>query len=282
MSSPNLAHPPTDYTGIVLFPRELSQFFMGDAGETLLINGAPGTGKTLFTIRGLDVLDRDSDVLYVSTRVDQETVHEMYFADHSSLDTTAILDLFQDPFELPLDVDVPFEKLDLDSLLEWIQEINAATTQLTIAFDSWELIYEYLAVRHDDPPDIKTVTNQLAVLAREENIRLMLVTETAAPSSLEYIVDGVVTLQVKEDDRGRTRRDLRLDKLRGVRIGNRLQPFTLADGQFQVITPVELLTIQTGTGNGTWDPLANSKAKFSTGIRDLDRILSGGYNRGSV
>lgn len=126
------------------------------------------------------------------------------------------------------------------------------------------------------------MTNQLAVLAREENIRLMLVTETAAPSSLEYIVDGVVTLQVKEDDRGRTRRDLRLDKLRGVRIGNRLQPFTLADGQFQVITPVELLTIQTGTGNGTWDPLANSKAKFSTGIRDLDRILSGGYNRGSV
>lgn len=282
MTSSNPAQPPTDHTGLALFPREISQFFTGDTGQTLLVNGAPGTGKTLFTIRGLDVLNRDGDALYVSTRVDQETVHEMYFDDHSSLDTTAILDLSQDPFELPLDVDVPFEKLDLDSLLEWIQEINAATTQLTIAFDSWELIYEYLATRHDDSPDIETVTNQLVVLAREENIRLMLVSETAESSSLEYIVDGVVTLDVEEDDRGRTRRHLRLEKLRGVRIGNRLQPFTLADGKFQAITPVELPTIRTGTGNGTWDFLANSKAKFSTGIRDLDRILSGGYNRGSV
>ncbi|MFB6119383.1 gas vesicle protein GvpD basic region 2 domain-containing protein [Halosegnis sp.] len=282
MSPPSPAQPPTDHTGLALFPHEISQFFTGDTGHTLLVNGAPGTGKTLFTIRGLDTLDRDGDVLYVSTRVDQETVHEMYFDDHSSLDTTAILDLSRDPFEHPVDVDVPFEKLDLDSLLKWIQEVNAATTQLTIAFDSWELIYEYLATRHDAPPDIETVTNQLVVLAREENIRLMLVSETADSSSLGYIADGVVTLEVEEDNRGRTRRHLRLEKLRGVRIANRLQPFTLAGGQFQAITPVELPSIRTGTADGAWTPLPNSKAKFSTGIRDLDRILSGGYNRGSV
>lgn len=118
MSSSNPAQPSTDHTGLALFPREISQFFTGDTGQTLLVNGAPGTGKTLFTIRGLGVLNRDGDVFYVSTRVNQETVHEMYFDDHSSLDTTAILDLSQDPFELPLDVDMPFEKLDLDSLLE--------------------------------------------------------------------------------------------------------------------------------------------------------------------
>ncbi|EMA04408.1 gas-vesicle operon protein gvpD [Haloferax mediterranei ATCC 33500] len=266
----------------MLFPREVSRFFTGDPGHTLLVNGAPGTGKTLFTIRGLDVLERDGDVLYVSTRVDQDTVHEMYFREHSSLDKTHILDLSQDPFELPLDVDVPFEKLGLDSLLEWIQQIKAASKRLTIAFDSWELIYEYLASRHDDSPDIETVTTQLVSLARQENIRLLLVSETADSSPLEYIVDGVVTLQVAEDERGRTRRYLRLEKLRGVRIGNRLQPITLADGQFQAITPVELPTVRTGANNGTWEPRTNTKAKFSTGIGDLDPILSGGYNRGSV
>lgn len=282
MSSPNPAQPPIDHKGVSHFPREISQFFTCDKGQTLLVNGAPGTGKTLFTIRGLNVLAQDGDVLYVSTRVDQDTVHDMYFDGHSLLDKTSLLDLSQSPFERPLDVDTPFEKLNLDSLLEWIQEIDAATTQLTIAFDSWELIYEYLAARHDEPPDIETMTNQLVALTREEGIRLMLVSETAETSSLEYIVDGVVTLQVEEDDRGRTRRQLRLEKLRGVRIGNRLQPFTLADGQFQAITPVELPTIQTVTGDVTWEPLSNSKARFSTGIRDLDRILSGGFNRGSV
>jgi KaiC/GvpD/RAD55 family RecA-like ATPase len=282
MTAPELAYAPVEQQGHALFPREISRFFTGEPGHTLLVNGAPGTGKTLFTIRGLDVLERDGDVLYVSTRVDQDTVHEMYFEEHSSLDKTHILDLSQDPFELPLDVDVPFEKLDIDSLLEWIQQITAASKRLTIAFDSWELIYEYLATRHDDPPDIETVTTQLVALARQEDIRLLLVSETADSSPLEYIVDGVVTLQVTEDERGRTRRHLRLEKLRGVRIGNRLQPITLASGTFQAITPVELSTVHTGTGEGTWEPRANSKAKFSTGITDLDPILSGGYNRGSV
>ncbi len=45
-------------------------------------------------------------------------------------------------------------------LLEWIQQVKAASKRLTIAFDSWELIYEYLATRHDEPPDIETVTTQ--------------------------------------------------------------------------------------------------------------------------
>jgi KaiC/GvpD/RAD55 family RecA-like ATPase len=282
MSSPHPTHPPTGNVGLAPFPREISQFFAGDVGQTLLVKGAPGTGKTLFTIRGLDAMSGDGDVLYVSTRVDQETVHGMYFDDHSSLDTTAILDLSQDPFELPLDVDVPFERLNLDSLLSWIRKISDATTQLTIAFDSWELTFEYLRTRHDDLPSIEAVTNQLVALAREENIRLMLVSETMESSSLEYVVDGVITLSAEEDDRGRTRRYLRLGKLRGVRIGNRLQPVTLAGGQFQAITPVDLPTIRTGPGNGVWESLANSKAKFSTGVRDLDRLLSGGYNRGSV
>jgi KaiC/GvpD/RAD55 family RecA-like ATPase len=282
MSSPHPTHPPTGNVGLAPFPREISQFFAGDVGQTLLVKGAPGTGKTLFTIRGLDAMSGDGDVLYVSTRVDQETVHGMYFDDHSSLDTTAILDLSQDPFELPLDVDVPFERLNLDSLLNWIRKISDATTQLTIAFDSWELTFEYLRTRHDDLPSIEAVTNQLVALAREENIRLILVSETMESSSLEYVVDGVITLSAEEDDRGRTRRYLRLGKLRGVRIGNRLQPVTLAGGQFQAITPVDLPTIRTGPGNGVWESLANSKAKFSTGVRDLDRLLSGGYNRGSV
>lgn len=282
MTSPTPGQPPTDHAGLALFPHEISQFFMRETGQTLLVNGAPGTGKTLFTIRGLDILDRGGDVLYVSTRVDQETVHEMYFDDQTSLDTTAILDLSQNPFELPLDVDVPFERIDLDSLLKWVKKINAATTQLTIAFDSWELIYEYLATRHDNPPDIETVMNQLVVLAREENIRLLLVSEMAESPSLEHIADGVVTLQVEEDGRGRTRRHIRLEKLRGVRISNRLQPITLADGRFHAITSVKSPTIRMGTEDGTWKPLSNPKAKFSTGIRNLDRILSGGYNRGGV
>jgi RecA-superfamily ATPases implicated in signal transduction len=105
-----------------LFPREISRFFIRNRGHTLLVNGAPGTGKTLFTISGLDLLEQHGDVLYVSTRVNQDTVHDMYLAEHSLLDETDILDISQNAFERPLDVEVPLERLDLTSLLEWLTQ----------------------------------------------------------------------------------------------------------------------------------------------------------------
>lgn len=144
MSARTPLHAPPSHEGIAHFPREIRRFFTGEPGQTLLVNGAPGTGKTLFTIRGLDVLSREGDVLYVSTRVDQETVYEMYVEGHAALDRTALLDLSQDPFGLPMDVDVPFETLNLESLLSWVDAISAPATKLTLAFDSWRLVYEYL------------------------------------------------------------------------------------------------------------------------------------------
>lgn len=265
-----------------LFPREISRFLAEDAGHTLLVHGDPGTGKTLFTLRVLDVVRPQSEVLYVSTRVDQSAVCGMYLDDTSSLDETNIVDLSQDPYELPVAIDVPFPKLNLDSLLEWIQSINEATDALTIAFDSWDLIHRYLAGRHENPPTIAAMTTRLAALAREEQVKVLLVSETADPSALRYIVDGVVSSQVSADQRGRTRRNLKLEKLRGVRIENRLQPFTLTEGAFQAIPSVELKSAQTTDTEGTWDPLPSSKTTFSTGVADLDPILDGGYDRGSV
>jgi RecA-superfamily ATPases implicated in signal transduction len=279
---PNSSNRPADTPTSALFPREISRFFIRNRGHTLLVNGAPGTGKTLFTISGLDLLEQHGDVLYVSTRVDQDTVHDMYLAEHSLLDETDILDISQNAFERPLDVEVPLERLDLTSLLEWLTQVSEVNTELTVAFDSWDLVYQYLAARHDDPPDIETVTTQLVALAREKGIRTLLVSENVASPPLEYIVDGVVALQVSEDNRGRTRRQLKLEKLRGVRIGNRLQPFTLADGQFRAIRPVKLSTVHSGTGDATWNPRPNTRRKFSTGVDDLDPIIADGYNRGSV
>lgn len=267
--------------GVLQFPQEISRFFIESEGQVLLVNGRPGTGKTLLTIMALDILKRDGTVLYVTTRVDDESAYEMYFAD-LALDRSNILDLSQDPFTLPLDVDVPFDKLDLDSLVTWIQQLGEASKRITIAFDSWELVYAYLAARHENSPDIETVTNQVVSLARQEDIRLVLVSETAEAASLEYIVDGVVSLQVTEDNRGRPQRQLLMEKLRGVRIENRHQPITLAGGQFQVLTSIELSALLPDTGGAQWNPRTNSKTKFSTGIRNFDRILSGGYNRGSM
>ena len=272
--------PPHDEQGIALLPGAVDRFFATDHGRVLLVKGPPGSGKTLFTAQCLDALQRDGDVMYVSSRVDRETVYETVFADHTALDRTQIVDISQTPFDLPVEIEVPFEKLELDSLFEWLQQIRQATRRLTVAFDSWTLIYSYLASHQRNPISIERATNRLAALARAEDLRLVLVVETAEATPLEYIADGVVRMET-EEARGHARRYINFEKLRGVRIGTRRHPVTLAEGVFRAITGVDLTAIQ-AVGDGTWSMIDNTKATFSTGIRDLDRILSGGYNRGSL
>ena len=264
------------------FPRAIRRFLAGDTGHTLLIHGEPGTGKTLFALRCLDVLSTENEVLYVSSRVNKATIAEMYLDDRLSIDETAIVDLSEDPFALPITPAVPFDKLTLDSLLEWIESVHDASAGLTIAFDSWGLIHQYLASRHDGAPDLSTVTRKLAALARQTGVTVLLVSEGQNPAPLRYIVDGVVAPQVTEDDRGRACRDLQMQKLRGIHIENRRQPFTLVGGRFQALPQAEVQSLSASPDAGTWQMRPNSKRSFSTGLTNLDPVLRGGYDRGTV
>ena len=264
------------------FPRAIRRFLTGTTGHTLLIHGEPGTGKTLFALRCLDVASVENEVLYVSSRVNRETIAEMYLDARLSIGETAIVDLSEDPFALPITPTVPFDKLTLDSLLEWIESVHDASAGLTIAFDSWGLIHQYLASRHDGAPDLSTVTRKLAALARQTGVTVLLVSEGQDPAPLRYIVDGVVSPQVTEDDRGRACRDLQMQKLRGIHIENRRQPFTLVTGRFQALPDAEVQSLSASPNAGMWDARANSKRSFSTGVTDLDPILRGGYDRGTV
>lgn len=263
------------------FPQAIRRFLTGETGHTLLIHGEPGTGKTLFALRCLDAVSTGNEVLYVSSRVNKTTISEMYL-DQLSIGETAIVDLSEDPFALPITPTVPFDKLTLDSLLEWIESVHDASVGLTIAFDSWGLIHKYLASRHDSTSDLPTVTRKLTALARQTGVTVLLVSEGQDPVPLRYIVDGVVAPQVTEDDRGRAYRDLQIQKLRGIHIENRRQPFTLVTGRFQALPQAGVQSLSASPDAGTWQIRPDSKRSFSTGVTDLDPILRGGYDRGTV
>jgi len=51
-------------------PREINEFFQIDGGQTLLIKGLPGTGKTTLALEIMNSLCREHNGLYISTRID--------------------------------------------------------------------------------------------------------------------------------------------------------------------------------------------------------------------
>ncbi len=277
----------TSTHGVEEFPEELLRFFTQEQGRTLLVRGDPGAGKTLFALQALNVLQQHGgDCLYVSTRVDRDTIHRNYLVKNTRLTQSNVLDISQDPFDSTITPaeDLGTDRLDPESFLEWLQIVTDTSSTLNIVFDSWELVEQYLLshARRDETIGPGTLVTRMATLARQHGLRIVLVTEQAEQTKLDYIVDGVVELQADHTIGGRPERTLLFEKLRGVRIGNRTRPFTLSEEQFQVFTPVSIPLPEPIRGDRRWEPTVNTKAKFSTGITDLDVMLDGGYNRGSV
>jgi len=116
-------------------------------------------------------------------------------------------------------------------------------------------------------------------LARHEGMNLIPVSERvgATPSTLDYVVDGVVTLNRLTLDH-RTARELELEKLRGVWINQSRYPFAMECSRFQYIEPLKRERIEEPL---RVKPLKNTETHISTGSEDMDKILDGGFEKGS-
>jgi len=56
-------------------PKEINEFFQIDGGQTLLIKGLPGTGKTTLALEIMNSLCREHNGLYISTRIDPRRLY---------------------------------------------------------------------------------------------------------------------------------------------------------------------------------------------------------------
>ncbi len=282
-----LEHADSGRRGVEEFPAELLRFFTQEQGRVLLVRGDPGAGKTLFAVQALDVLRRyGGDVLYVSTRVDTDTIYHNYLSGTTSLARSNILDISQDPFDADIAPaeEIGADRFDPETFLGWLQAVGDVSHPLTVAFDSWDLVERHLLsqARQADSIEAEELVTRMATLARRHEFRIILIAERAEQTNLDYVVDGVVELRAGHGTGGRPERTLLFEKLRGVRIANRARPFTLSEETFRVFTPVDLPVSRGAADESEWTPIPNSKSKFSTGIADLDTMLDGGYNRGSV
>jgi KaiC/GvpD/RAD55 family RecA-like ATPase len=257
-----------------VIPNELKKFFE-ERGRILLIKGAAGTGKTILGFKLLEEMNEFGDTIWVNSR-------DMDSADISGLEEIV-------PNERRLDAAHPEETIEphlfkknesskefmhiysevIKALYKEISEIENPT----VVIDSFEGLTTEL---NEMEKEILRV--RLARLARDTKANIAVVMETFRPNPLDYLADGVVTLEENTIE-DRKIREIRVNKLRGTAINRPKYLFTLEDGKFRYFESFEIEDIARPVNPY---PTPDFGDKISTGIGDLDVLLEGGYIKGSV
>jgi hypothetical protein len=113
-------------------------------------------------------------------------------------------------------------------------------------------------------------------LVENSNARILMVMESES-RIVDYMVDGVVNMEMGEVDRRRIR-ELTIEKLRGEQVEQHRYLFTLHGGRFRHFSPFR----PPGSYKpASWEASPDSAGVFSTGTKALDAILGGGYPKGS-
>jgi len=245
-------------------------------GSLILLVGNPGTGKTIFGSRFLcrGAVQHGENGVYASFLEGKEThianISRFCDIDHAKLDEEGryrILDF------------VAMKEEGVSATLESILgEIHALKAK-RLVIDS----FSAMAQAFKEPVDARIVLHTiLSKMVRQAGCTTLLIVE--APTAREglglgmeeFVADGVIILRRGEAE-GRSVRELEIAKLRGTEIKQPRHVFTL-DGGFRVCEPFSL---KLPKERKRFKPIPDTETHYSTGAEQLDRILGGGYPRGS-
>jgi KaiC/GvpD/RAD55 family RecA-like ATPase len=282
--------PPFDTVGDWHLPTEIRRFFKSRVGQSLLIRGAPGTGKTTLALSLLAGLKNPG--FYVSTRVFYPELIEHYPWLHDYLPEDHVVDaeglwpgaegrkeytsLIRQFTQLTPESEEFGELEKFLTLPPGVQEVFSrfpSGERSALVVDSWDGLIEPYLGNPADPPSARhrlRIENALISVLSKANVHTILVQETASFTSLEYLVHGVIELR-RDDLEGMVGRELVYHKLRGVPLQSSSVLYSLEGGRFTSIP----------RGFPRLDPATEEKFQvrenppngLSWGIAELDRTL---------
>lgn len=244
-------------------PPELEEALSTDGGYSLLIKGAPGTGKTMLALEILR--ESGANAVYITTRVSPQALYGQFpwlrecIEPENLIEATKLyvnLDAFPAVHSFP------------EVLYARLSKIKPAT----VVIDSWEAITSQM-----DAERRESLEATMIEAVSHNKTKLILVSERLETSPLDYMVDGIVTLRRITVDYRRAR-ELEIEKLRGVRIDQHKYAFTLEGGRFQCFEPFKRRKVEK---QRKVEIIPHSQTHLSTGIADLDKFIGGGFKRGS-
>ncbi len=267
-------------------PGEIRDFFQIEKGQTLLIKGLPGTGKTTLALEIMNSLCEDRNGMYISTRVDPRRLYAINPWIKEVLRPKNVVNATQTKLLESLKgmgKDLSNYYAVLDFFKVFFDETEEMDNPMII-IDSWDAVLNYTA--HLIGESQHSFEQNICEFARDLDTHLIFVSEFANVMPLDYIVDGVVTMEqfrlpgyAKGSMRTRYVRQIKLDKLRGVEIGQKTYTVTLHEGRFRFFKPYREHKDALIASDGVRVPDL-SKDRISTGIPDLDTV-TGGLKYGS-
>ena len=244
-------------------------------GSLVLLAGNPGTGKTVFSAKFLyhGAVDCMENGVYASFAEGKEHFVEymrrfgMDFEELEKEGKVKVLDL--------ITVREPGVSDVLNRIVEDVLRLKAKR----LVIDSLSALAQAFREKIDVRVILHTILNKIVKSAGCTTIVIVEVPYGERHIGFgieEFVADAVILLY-----RGRFEhtllREMEIMKLRGTRITHSRLSFTL-EGGFHVFLPLIVRGIRKPVGR--YELIAHQKDHFSTGIRDLDRILKGLFHRG--
>ncbi|MBA3046403.1 MAG: hypothetical protein KKH41_01530 [Candidatus Thermoplasmatota archaeon] len=300
------------YSNHISIPGEIRAFFEKSGGRSLLIKGSAGSGKTTLALQLLEDLADPQKSFYLSSRVSDQALFRQFPWLEKEEMKNRIIDasriLLQHLVADEVD-DVPDAKhLErMSSARDFLKSVSdeplappskVDRTRLAVLLErnrmpELERIYDKVESNLPDKSmiiidSVEGITNKYSLeneelitciqkdLVESSNADVVFVLENREATNLEYLVDGVIKITFRSRE-GRRVRNVHLEKLRGTRI---LQPsylVTLNDGRFNSFDPFKMYTGDIRP----WVSIPDTEKIYSTGTKDLDELLGGGYQAGS-
>ena len=248
--------------------------FLSSTSRTLLIKGEAGTGKTLLSLELLRHFSENGDGIYISTKVSPQTLYDQipYLKDlvkpEHVLDSSKAGEAFK---HVTMIMDLRVR--DAPMIIKEVYYKAKDLAEPFIIVDSWDGIVKVMPFA-----DRSKNEDILVKMVEGINARMIFTSEEPAQTTLDYIVDGIMTLSDGYFE-GRRIREIEINKLRGVKIHKKRRVFTLDGGEFRSFDPY---VKKVPTNFKFPKPIPDSDIKHvSTGMRDFDKMLGGGYLKGS-
>ncbi|MGC8618906.1 MAG: gas vesicle protein GvpD P-loop domain-containing protein [Thermoplasmata archaeon] len=288
-----------DYSQKNSIPNYLLTMLSEEYGKSMIIKGKPGAGKTTFALQILENFMGKRNLVLLSTRIGDESLYgqfpwlkkyeekikilissELFLAEIYKIDE----DLKKSAAKLILSEFIKkryvsrffykniFKEKNSPELLKIYTEIESnLPNKSLVVIDSLEGLSNYLKV-----PENTLVYMIQKDIVETSDSDIIYVSEKIDPSQEDFIVDAVISMDSSTDEE-RIFRKIILNKLRGKNISFPVYPFTLSNGHLHIFSNIELLN-----DFHDFKIIPFKEGYFSSGIKQLDDLLGGGFRIGSL